>query len=103
MDLGEQASHPLRVAELPRRVPEVELCEVPTKMLARDVVVRSVDGALELREEVLAGVGRDFASDVLTLGVIDRLMTGQLGLDPLVSDSRRRCEASSSPSRSSRR
>lgn len=66
--------HALHVRQLACRVPEVELSQVAAQVFFADVVVRTVDRSLQLREEVLGHVGRHIPSHVLALGVIHRLV-----------------------------
>ena len=84
MDLAHQPRHTVGVAQLPSGMPEIELRKVAAKVLTRDVMVRPVDGALELREEVLGAVGRDAIPRVLAYGVVDRFVAGQFGRDALI-------------------
>src|SRR5579862_7952331 len=73
LSLVDDALHTARIAHLVGGVPEVELGQIPGKMLAGDVVIRPVNRPLELRKEVLGLVSARTSGevDVLALGVID--------------------------------
>ena len=73
-DLPHEPAHAGSVAHVTGGVAEIELGQVAVKVGFADVVVRPVDGSLQLREEVLGAVHRDVAADVLADVVVDRVM-----------------------------
>src|ERR1700722_9283804 len=78
---GNHVSHAGCVRHLASRIPVVVLSHIPLKVLPTDVVVRAIQGPLQLREESFGPVGGDVAPHVLTISVIHRLMRHELLTD----------------------
>jgi hypothetical protein len=66
-----------RVRELPCGVPVVELGEVAVQMFLRDVVVRPVDAALQLREVAFRSVRVRRATNEFVAIVVHPLVRGE--------------------------
>lgn len=59
-------------------VAEIEFCEIAMQVLLTNVLVGSINAALEDREKVFCGVGRCIAANLFLLGVSDGAVTGKL-------------------------
>lgn len=79
--LAHEAVHSLSVRQLPRQVPVIELGRVPVQVLSANVVMRSVQAPLQLREVSLRHVGADGATDVLPALVVYGAVGGELDSD----------------------
>lgn len=89
-DLLEQPRHTGTIGAGTSAVAVVELGQVAGKVDPADVVVRTIDGPLQLREKRLGVVAGDDApidvAHVLVLGVVYRLMGEELGSDAPVAE-----------------
>lgn len=59
-------------------VPEIELRKIAMQVLFGAMLISAAHAALENREVAFDSVGVDFAANVLTLAMIDRVMLGDL-------------------------
>jgi hypothetical protein len=78
VQLGCQRAHPSVIGHLASPVTEVELTQVPGKVHRCDVMMRTIERPLELREEPFRHVRADVPSHVLALGMVDRLVRREL-------------------------
>ena len=83
--LPDRGDGPLPVRGRPVIPAEAEFVAVAVEMLLRDMVEGPMHTPLEQGEEGLGGVDMDLATDILALGVRDRLVsTGEPESDPMI-------------------
>jgi hypothetical protein len=62
----------------PVAVAEIEFGEIAVKVFLADVLIDAVDSALQDREVIFGGIGRDIAANVFLLRVVHGAVTGEV-------------------------